>query len=204
MIIPYRGAAFTQLSDRDQRSDPLARAAVSRRLGIAEAWATVRQVHNGDVIAVTSPGLAGTGDAMLTFVKGLPLAVFTADCLGVILHGVGAVGVAHAGWRGVAAGVVANLTTEMTRRGAPPISAVAGPGIGPCCFEVGDEVAGLLADHVTNTTWGTTSVNLLAAVDAQVPVPLASVGTCTRCGGESFSHRLDGTASRMAAIGWLE
>lgn len=204
MILPYRGAAFTQFAEGDQRADATARASVSRRLGIPPDWATVRQVHNGDVITVSSPGSAGAADALLTSAVGLPLAVFTADCLGVILHAEGAVGVAHAGWRGVVAGIVANLSHEMQRLGNPPTRGVAGPGIGPCCFEVGEEVGELLGKYASLTTWGTRSVDLYQAVQDQVPVSLTSVGGCTRCGGESYSHRLDGTTARMAAIGWLE
>ncbi|MBW3666771.1 MAG: polyphenol oxidase family protein [Actinobacteria bacterium] len=198
------GAAFTDGGDGDVGKDLEARRAVSSSLGISPEWATVRQVHGSRVFEANSPGALGEGDALWTTEPGLPLAILTADCLGVVLHARGAVGVAHAGWRGAAAGVVAALRGAMTAGGASPHRASIGPGIRACCFEVGDEVAGIFPGRVAATSWGTTSVDLVAAVRDQLDdVKVWSVGRCTFHDDGMFSHRRERTESRMAAIGWL-
>ena len=75
------GRAFTQPEDGDMRADLDARARLSRKLGLAEEWATVDQVHGSNVVTAEGPGSAGPADAIVTVVPGLPVAVFTADCL---------------------------------------------------------------------------------------------------------------------------
>jgi copper oxidase (laccase) domain-containing protein len=92
----------------------------------------------------------------------------------------------------------------MSDAGLPPIRAAIGPGIGPCCFEVGREVSELFAD-ATSTSWGTTSVDLVKAVTAQLDgIELWNAGSCTVHEEGWFSHRGDGTPERMASIGWLQ
>src|SRR5690606_13220838 len=76
------GVAFTSPEDGDLRGDPEARRRVSARLGIPEHWATLKQVHGATTVAVDRAGDVGEGDALVTAVPDLPLAVFTADCLG--------------------------------------------------------------------------------------------------------------------------
>lgn len=200
------GVAFTWSDDGDVRSDSGARRVVSDRLGLSADWAVCRQVHGARAHRVVTGGTVGEGDALVTDAVGVPLAMFTADCLGVVMAGDGVVGVAHAGWRGLSAGVLEATVDLMTSVGSEPSEVHIGPAIGPCCFEVGDEVAALFPADRTTTTWNTTSVDLVSAAkrrlgdrtDASVSID----GRCTRCEG-GFSHRRDGTSSRMAAIGWL-
>jgi len=197
------GVAFTSPTDGDARHDPEVRRRGSARLGIPDEWATVNQVHGPIAIEVDRPGEAGEGDALVTTVPNLPLAVFTADCLGVVLHGPGTVGVAHAGWRGLAAGVLDSTISLMEKAGAAPTRAEVGPGIGPCCFEVGDEVAEVFREDVSSTTWGTRSVDLRAAAARRLRgMDVWIDDRCTACGG-GFSHRRTGTTARMAALGWV-
>ncbi|HUO46417.1 MAG TPA: polyphenol oxidase family protein [Acidimicrobiia bacterium] len=204
MTSPRRGAAFSLAGDGDLRHDLAARAAWSRGLGIEPEWATVRQIHGAAVVEANAPGDRGEADAILTFRPELPLAVFTADCVGVVLGGAGAVGVAHAGWRGAAAGVVGALAEAMSDRGGEPVWGVIGPSIGPCCFEVGSEVADLFPGHISRTTEGGLSVDLGAVVAAQVPgVEIQASGICSRHSDAAFSYRRDRTSSRMAMVGWL-
>ena len=176
------------------------------RIGIQPEWATLRQVHGAVIIEVNRPGRAGNGDALTTVCRGLPLAVFTADCGGVVLETSGAVAVIHAGWRGLADGVVAEtaryLKVHLERRGS--VRAALGPMIGPCCFEVGEEVAELFPGPEATTLWKSTSVDLGEAIRSQVPgASWWSADACTRCGDGWFSHRATGTPYRMAAIGWI-
>lgn len=197
------GVAFTRPSEGDMRADREARRAAAARLGISERWATVEQVHGDDVVVVDRPGPAGKADAVVTTVPGLPLAVFTADCMGVVLTAPDVVGVAHAGWRGVAAGVLESAVEAMGEHGRGPVSAHIGPAIGPCCFEVGDEVASLFIGDARVTSWGTTSVDLASAARRRLGgIDVETDGRCTACGGGP-SHRRDGTTQRLAAIGWL-
>ena len=112
-----------------------------------------RQVHETTVRPCTGAD-AGKGldrerdftaDALITGERGLPLAVFSADCGTVLLHDpeAGCVGAVHAGWRGCAGGITEKAVREMVRLyGADPtrMSAALGPCIGPCCFETGSDV----------------------------------------------------------------
>jgi len=198
------GAAFSEASDGDLRNDPAARDEASRVMGISGSWSTVQQVHGSDVVYVDAPGDAGRADALWTTTHSLPLAVFTADCFGVVLHADDAVGVAPVGWRGADAGVVARLANEMKGEGHEPTRAEIGPGIGPCCFEVGPEVAARFPGHTTATTWDTTSVDLVSAIAGQLEAVVPwSVDGCTHHQDTWFSHRRDGTLRRLATIAWL-
>jgi polyphenol oxidase len=198
------GVAFSEGSDGDLRHDLEARIAVARTLGLPSEWAVVRQVHGGDVRRVAGPGDAGEADALWTTQRRMPLAIFTADCFGVVLAAKSAVGVAHAGWRGARAGVTSRLRKAMTDAGHQPRQAAVGPGIGPCCFEVGQEVAAEFPTGTATTTWGTTSVDLPGVIRSQLAgLETWSLDACTRHGQGWFSHRADGTDKRLAAIGWL-
>lgn len=203
MIRPAPGVAFTWAADGDQRADASARATVSAALGVPSAWATVSQVHGGAVVSASVAGVAGDADAVVVTGPGLPAAVFTADCLGVVLRGNGVVGVAHAGWRGLDAGVVESTIEAMVRTGSDPQRAYVGPGIGPCCFEVGGDVADRFPRSRARTSWGTVSVDLAGEVERRLDdLPVWIDPRCTRCGG-GFSHRRTGGPERMAAIGWV-
>lgn len=203
MIRPGPGVAFTWTGDGDQRRDSAARSAVISSSDVPEAWATVHQVHGSEVVAVDEPGPAGDADALVVTEPGLACVVFTADCLGIVLRSEGATGVVHAGWRGLAAGVIERTQSVMEGLAGPPTRAYVGPGIGPCCFEVGPEVAERFAGHTSMTTWGTVSVDLASASEARLQgLPVWRDRRCTMCGG-GLSHRRTGEPARMAAIGWV-
>lgn len=197
-------AEFSARSDGDLRGDLEARRRFCDRSGIPASWATVRQVHGAGVAVVSEPGDHGDADALVTNRPGLPIAVFTADCLGIVIDAGSAVGVAHAGWRGLAAGVIEATVDALGAVGAEPVAATIGPAIGPCCFEVGPEVADEFPEHTGSTSWGTVSVDLVGAARARLGVPAGRDGACTRCGEDSFSHRRDATPQRMATVGWIE
>jgi hypothetical protein len=198
------GVAFTVGEEGDQRNDMTARSSLSSWLGIQRRWATVRQVHGITTLRAIDPGELGEGDALWTDVRGLPLAVFTADCFGVVLQAESAVGVAHAGWRGAAGGVVSALRAEMTAHGHAPTRAAIGPGIGPCCFEVGPEVEARFPLDLSETTWGTRSVDLISALRRQLEgIEVWVSGACTSHDPGLYSHRQTRTLLRHAGIGWI-
>ena len=160
----------------------------------------MHQVHGGVVLPVDGPGPAGEADALLTERPGLPLAVRTADCVPVVIHADTAVAVIHAGWRGLAAGVVANALTALGVH--RPRRAAIGPSIGPCCYEVGPEVIEAVGEPAT-TTWGTPSVDLWSAAVRQLPdVEVWRADLCTHCEAPFHSFRATGTELRQTTVAW--
>jgi len=206
MIRPpgLRGVAFGSAADGDGRLDSEARRRISATLGIPPDWAYLRQVHGSRVRRAAEPGLQGDGDALFTTCPGLPLAIGTADCYPVALEGLGAIGLAHMGWRGAAAGVVGVLRAAMEAAGAAPERAAVGPGIGPCCYQVGAEVLAELGDYRAFTRRGAEAVDLAAAAVAALEgLEVWRADTCTCCGNGYRSFRRDGTRLRQVAVAWL-
>jgi len=179
-------------------------------------WTWLRQVHGDRVVVVDTPG-AGAGteaDAAVTAVSGAVLAVHTADCapIALVADG-GAVAVAHAGWRGLADGVVAATVTELAGLAEGPVRAVVGPLIGPECYEFGADDLRLVADRlgpevVGTTTAGTPALDLPTGVRRALERAgvdsIDFVGGCTACGGGAFSHRARGEQGRQAVLAWIE
>jgi YfiH family protein len=148
-----------------------------------------RNVPEADGHVISRPGTAAL--------------VFVADCLPVALAGSGGVAMVHAGWRGLAGGILA--------AGAEAVEATAaaiGPGIGRCCYEVGDEVLGAFAPLGDGIAEGRmldlpqAARRLLEEAGIQ---RIESAGLCTRCEEELFfSHRRDeGRTGRQAGVAWL-
>lgn len=172
--------------------------------GSPQGWATVTQVHGNAVRVVEASGNYGEADALVTQCVDVPLAIFTADCLGVVLMGTRTIGVAHCGWRGLERGVLDATISAMAQLGDRPTRAAAGPGIGPCCFEVGEEVLAAFAGDTASTTWGSPSVDLFAVVQRQLDsIELMSDRSCTQCGDDFYSYRNGDVSERMATVGWI-
>ena len=170
-------------------------------------WATVRQIHGAGVVLADRPGDLGEGDAIVTTTPGLPIAVRVADCAPIALVGDGVVAVVHAGWRGIAAGVIPAALDVMRSLGATVITAALGPCIHAECYEFGaedlDRIATALGDGVRGTTsWGTPALDVPAAVRAQLP-QVEDVDVCTACSPSHWSHRARGDRERQAVIAWL-
>ena len=129
--------------------------------------------------------------------------VMVADCLPVALAGPGGVAMAHCGWRGLAGGIVATAAEAVDAR-----AAAVGPGIGPCCYEVGDEVLAEFADLddvAEGRMLDLTAVarGLLARAGV---AEVESADLCTSCNPELFySHRRDGERTgRQAGLAWID
>ncbi len=108
---------------------------------------SLSQIHSSECVHVTAgQGRVGRGDALLTGTPGLRVGVRTADCIPLVLTDPvrRAVAVVHAGWRGTAQSIAVNAVRKLQELfGSQPeeIVTAIGPGIGPCCYEVGPEVA---------------------------------------------------------------
>jgi YfiH family protein len=130
--------------------------------------------------------------------------VLAADCLPVALYGPGGLAMVHAGWRGLAGGIV-----EAAADAVGATTAAIGPGIGPCCYEVGQEVLDAFSDLGDGIAQGR-MLDLPEAARrklAQAGVEkVESAGLCTSCERELFfSHRRDqGRTGRQAGIAWIE
>jgi hypothetical protein len=208
MIRPagFRGAAFGTAADGDGRQDAELRAAIAHDLGISAEWATIHQVHGNTVVGVIGAGFAGDADGLITEAPGLPLAVATADCVPVILEGTRSTAIVHAGWRGVAARIVEEATGRMDAIGDRPVRVAIGPAIGPCCYEVGEEVVAALDGFAGRTTWGTPSVDLGAAIVDQASgdgIEVWRSELCTFTDRSLHSYRGEATSARQVAVTWL-
>ena len=151
-----------------------------------------RQVHSPTVHR--AGGRGEPGDGLWSDEPGEPMLAFSADCLPIAIARLGAarrLAVVHAGWRGLAEGVVAAAVDAVGGETAAAI----GPAIGPCCYEVGEEVSALFDDDLTMGR----HLDLWTA--AERALRRAGVATvercdlCTRCHPELFfSHRRSGRA----------
>ena len=144
------------------------------------------------------------------------LAILTADCMPVLLcsEDGSVIGAAHAGWRGLAAGVLENTVTSM-RMPAERILAWLGPAAGPQAYEVGDEVRVAFVDsdpHAASAFVPTRIGHWLCDLYALARSRLASVGVMRVYGGDLctisdpqrfYSHRRDSRTGRMASLIWI-
>ena len=142
-------------------------------------------------------------DAHATADPGLTPLVMVADCLPVALDGPGGVAMAHCGWRGLAAGVVARAATAVDAE-----AAAVGPGIGPCCYEVGDQVLAEFADLDGVADGRMLDLSAVArALLERAGVEATEIsGLCTKCNPDLFySHRRDGgRTGRQAGLVWMD
>ncbi len=166
-----------------------------------------RQVHAADVVRAGSRG--EEADAIWTDEPGEAVMVVTADCVPVALARIGgrpAVALAHVGWRGLLAGVVPAIVAALRSR---HVAAAIGPGIGPCCYEVGEEVAGPVRKAYGTDPIHNSRLDLPGAVERALRnagcIRVDRLDECTACHPERyFSHRRDeGRTGRQGAIAYV-
>ena len=212
---PWHGLNLGDHVGDDPAAVAANRALLRRELPAEPAW--LAQVHGTRCVdaALTVPGTQA--DASFTRQRGVVCAVLTADCLPVLFcdDRASVVGIAHAGWRGLAAGVIEAAVLAMGERGVA-LMAWLGPAIGPQAFEVGGEVRDAFVAHDPRATSAFVAVAggrwlcdiyLLARqrLNAMGIDRVAGAGTCTVSDAERFfSYRRDGTTGRMASLIWLE
>jgi polyphenol oxidase len=162
--------------------------------------------------AVVQPPVEADGQA--TSLGGLGAMVLTADCLPVALGADGAVAMVHAGWRGLAAGVLEEGVRAVRELGGVgEIVAIIGPGAGPCCYEVGEEVHAAFGDvhrigFPAVRSPPTRNIDLKAIARDRLLAggveQVRDVEICTICDARYFSHRREGArAGRQGAVAWL-
>ena len=189
------------------------RVVAALRLPAEPLW--LQQVHGVNVADADAVALRGPADAAVTRRAGRVLAILVADCMPVLFAGDdgSVLGAAHAGWRGLAAGV---LEATVAAMGIEParIRAWLGPMIGPAHFEVGDEVRAAFLAHAPESAAGFAAnargrwqcdLALLARqrLAALGVVHLWNSGLCTYAEeAQCFSFRRDGRTGRMAALLW--
>jgi YfiH family protein len=212
-------------ADRAER----AREELRARLGLAELRST-RQVHGAVVRLIDDPPPRGEApepdgrapgaqhtaaaasapsagdveaDGQVTALTGVGLMALTADCLPVALASERGVAMLHAGWRGLAGGVLEQGVRVLRSLGEGAITAVVGPGAGPCCYEVGPEVHAALGGARSERR----PIDLKAVAARRLEgagVELVhDAGICTICDTRLYSHRREGTRSgRLGGIVW--
>jgi YfiH family protein len=224
------GGSYETLNLGLRVGDDLRRALSNRRrvatvLGLAGLpWVVARQVHSARVLRVERAALGqgppegrpplGDGDGLVTAEPGLVLAALTADCAPVLLAdpAAGVVGALHAGWRGLAAGVVEAGVAALAELGADPATTVGlvGPAVGGCCYEVGADVRAAVGDRypkaLATTRDGRPSLDPAAgAAEALARAGVWEVRVAGECtfdlADRFFSHRRDhGRTGRQAGL----
>jgi YfiH family protein len=200
----------------DERADVLRNREILRaRLPAEPRW--LQQVHGNQAVEADSVREPVPADASFTRNAGTVCAVMIADCMPVLLadrRGT-VVGAAHAGWRGLAAGVIENALASMQ---VDPADAVAwlGPAIGPRAFEVGADVrdafvgqdardAAAFVPHVPGKWMADLFALARRRLESYGVRSIHGGGLCTHSDPQRFfSHRRDGKSGRMAALIWID
>ena len=174
----------------------------------AERLAMNRQVHAATVNRAVAGERGREGDGLWTEDPDVPMLKLTADCLPVAIarrNGGAGLALLHAGRLGLLEGVV---EAGVAALGAGELVAAVGPGIGPCCYEVGDEIADAYRARFGPTVVRGRNLDLWAAAervlrDAGV-ASVERVDVCTACSEDFFSHRRDkGVTGRQGVIGYV-
>ena len=208
---PYASLNLGRKSGDDpERADENRRIACEAIGADVERLALNYQVHSASVLRAVSALRGEHADGLWTDEPGLPILAMSADCLPIAVARVGAgepaVAVLHAGWKGLLAGIAGAGADAL---GGGTLAAAIGPGIGPCCYEVGEDVAApfraRFGDDVVRDgrldLWTSAERALRAAGVEQIH----RVDRCTACEPEAFfSHRRDaGHTGRQGVIAYV-
>jgi YfiH family protein len=189
----------------------------ARRSAVVDLpWTVLHQVHGARVVVVEGPGGASgeAADASVAATKSTPIAVLTADCAPVALSSPeGVLAVAHAGWKGLRAGVVEATVQTMRRLGATRIEAVLGPCIHPCCYSFGESEllqmetkfgSSVRSEDRTGALALDLPATVRSALQASGVLLVGELPECTSCTDGFWSWRQSGTSRRQATVAWRE
>jgi YfiH family protein len=215
--LPGARVVFTGRAEGDVREDgprerlerlagrPLARGRQVHGAHVHRAMEPRVPAGKGDPGVIGSADSAEEADGQATARQDLAPAVLVADCLPVAIAGEGAVAMVHAGWRGLAAEVIEHGVDAVRELGATgPLTAAIGPGAGPCCYEVGDEVRAAFG----LASAGSRTIDLKALARERLAASgvdeIHDTAVCTICDERFFSYRREGAAAgRQAGVAWL-
>jgi len=196
---------LTTAADGDA-TDPATLAAVIASMDLVpEVSVRCRQVHGARVVPARPGAVHSEADGLVTVEPWIPLVLFGADCPLLCLYDGRrpALVVVHAGWRGILAGVV---EAGMTALGRPAeFDAWISAHAGPCCYEVGEEVASRFSESAVVRRPGVRPhLDLAAAIEVRLGMGPASLAReCTICGRSYYSYRRTGGSGRHALIAAL-
>ncbi|HEY6396167.1 MAG TPA: polyphenol oxidase family protein [Solirubrobacteraceae bacterium] len=216
---PYESLNLGRLTGDRPQSVLRNRQALQTRVGAQLAY--IRQVHGARVRRLSAPPeplsddpdvqtVFPEADGHATALRGLAPMVLVADCVPIVISGRVAVAVLHCGWRGLAGGVIGEGVRAVRELGDEgSLAAAIGPGAGPCCYEVGEEVHAAFAEHAPAVHVGR-NLDLKSVAWEQLMRAgvneIHDVQICTICAETSifFSHRRDkGITGRQAGLAWL-
>ena len=191
-------------------------------LSLPSAPHWLRQVHGTTVLRFDAAPVAGASepvaDAAVTSVPGVVLAILTADCLPVVFAAADGseIGAAHAGWRGLADGMLEDTVSAMNTPAAQ-LRAWLGPAAGPQDYEIGEEVYHAFVGHdpgaeeaFVATREGHWKVDLFALARLRLqaagldPLNIHGGTVSTMADPDLYSHRRDRRTGRMATLVWME
>lgn len=207
---PYRSLNLGILTNDDPDRVRRNRELVAESLAVDVGGIVMgRQVHGTAVLDGDSPATNRSDSGPLPEVDGhttvapdRPLLVLVADCLPVALASEDRVAMVHCGWRGLAGGILDNALDHF----GSPVSAAVGPGIGQCCYAVGEEVLAAFRDVPAAADGRMLSLRAVAEarLRARGVEQIEQIDLCTACNEDLFfSHRRDnGVTGRQAGIAW--
>ena len=219
---PFRfRVVATERTDGDMHPSRVHREVLqARQIAVTGSqWTMADQVHGRDIHRASTADawpLAAVADVIVSEPAGRPVAIWAADCAPIMLFGTtGLVVGAHAGWRGLAAGVIDAAVDAVIDAGDSVAVAVVGPLIHSCCYEFTVDDIDLVAcgvhcapESITGLTAdGQLALDAPAAVRAALEergITAAVIGGCTGCTDQWFSHRARIEPGRYAVVGWVE
>ncbi len=206
---------YASLNLGRKSGDDVERVDENRRIACAAIHADVEklalnyQVHSQRVLRTTAGQRGEHADGLWTDEPGLPILAMSADCLPIALtrtEGAPAVAVLHVGWKGLLAGIVRSGVAAL---GSGSLAAAIGPGIGPCCYEVGEEVAAPFRERFGDDVMLGRNLDLWASAERALRAAgvanITRFDRCTACEPETFfSHRRDhGETGRQGVIAYV-
>ena len=203
---PYASLNLGRKSgDEPERADENRRIACEAIGADVAKLALNYQVHSSRVLRAAPTMRGEHADGLWTDEPGLPILALSADCLPIVIARMDsrkpAVAVLHAGWKGLLAGIAAEGAAAL---GSGSLAAAIGPGIGPCCYEVGEEVAAPFRERFGSDVVRGSRLDLWTAAERALAgaASVERLDLCTACNPELFfSHRRDaGVTGRPGVV----
>jgi polyphenol oxidase len=199
--LPGGGRVLFTARAQGNLSTPAGTAALRERWGL-RALVHARQVHGSRVQRVGTEVVA-QADGHVLAQRGVAAMVLVADCLPVALGSEDGVAILHAGWRGLAGGILEQGVQALRELGEGEIVAVVGPGAGVCCYEVGEEVHSAFAGAHRHGRQLDLRALAHERLHAAGVTRVADLAECTICSQRLFSYRREGAAAgRQAGVVW--